>query len=282
MPDPIVDPAVTPPVVPTADWFAGITDTELRGHVTTRGWEKLPVDKALNEALNAHRSATVKLGIPEDQIIRMPGAEDVAGRKALMQRLGAPADPKDYTFEEAVFKDNPDRTSAFAEAMRATAARLNMPASMAQEVAKDIVGLLSSSEAAAATTAAGALAAEKDKLSESWGTKAEANLFVAKQGAAAVGVAPEAVVALEKAIGYAAVMEMFRNIGARLGEDRYVAPGSQGGPAGPATREQAIARKAELFGDGTPGSGDQAWQKKYLAGDQDANRELQRILQQIG
>jgi len=112
----------------------------------------------------------------------------------------------------------------------------------------------------------GKIAAEKTKLAQNWGANYEANLFVAKQTAAALGVKPEALEALGNSIGLAATMEMFRVIGTKIGEDKFVMsqlPGSQG----VMTKEAAIDKKAALMAD-------KVWVKSYLDGDAQKRQEM--------
>jgi hypothetical protein len=85
-------------------------------------------------------------------------------------------------------------------------------------------------------------------------------MFVAKRAATALGVTPEAVAALEGVVGYKAVMELFRNVGSKIGEDKFVQSITPGGAPGVMTKEQAVERKAALMAD-------QVWTKAYLAGD---------------
>ena len=62
------------------------------------------------------------------------------------------------------------------------------------------------------------------------------------------------------------VMEAMRRVGQSLGEDKYVA-GSGSSSGGVMTRDQAVARKAELMAD-------RAWGKSYLEGDVAKAREM--------
>jgi hypothetical protein len=105
----------------------------------------------------------------------------------------------------------------------------------------------------------GKLAAQKTELAKNWGPNYEANMFVAKQTAGKLGVTPEQITALEKVVGYDKVMDMFRNIGTKIGEDRFVLNPANPG-VGAMTREQAVDRKASLMKDN-------AWVTGYLGGD---------------
>ena len=92
---------------------------------------------------------------------------------------------------------------------------------------------------------------------------------VAQNAAKALGIAPEEVNALEKIKGYAATMEMLRNIGSKIGEDKFIV--SPQGSGGTMSKDQAQARIAELMSD-------KAWTTRYTGGDKTAFREYQDLL----
>ena len=120
--------------------------------------------------------------------------------------------------------------------------------------------------AAQAVETEAALIAAKERLAANWGANAEANLFVAKQAAAKLGVTPEAVAALEKVVGYDQVMSLFHNIGTKIGEDKFVQNPNPAIP-GVMSREQAVAQRAELMNDST-------FTKRYLDGEAAAFRQM--------
>jgi hypothetical protein len=78
---------------------------------------------------------------------------------------------------------------------------------------------------------------------------------------------PKRVAALEKVVGYAATMEMFRNIGTKIGEDKFVLRRISRTCGNAMTREQAVDRKASLMND-------KVWVKAYLAGDAEKAAEM--------
>jgi len=118
-----------------------------------------------------------------------------------------------------------------------------------------------------ATELAGKLAMQKSELAKNWGPNFDANMFVAKQTAGALGVTPEQVATLEGLVGYDKVMEMFRTIGTKIGEDKFVQNPAMGGGTGVMTRDQAQDRKTSLMND-------KVWVAAYLNGDADKAREM--------
>jgi hypothetical protein len=54
----------------TDAWHTGL-DSELIGHATNRGWDKLDGKAAAQAALKAHRDAERHLGVPAEQVLRL-------------------------------------------------------------------------------------------------------------------------------------------------------------------------------------------------------------------
>lgn len=265
MPDPILpDPNATG----DKPWYDGkVTDAEILGHIQTKGWDKkTPIDVAV-EAITAHRAAEKLIGAPATEMVRIPKADAAeADVKAFWQRLDAGVEAKDYDLSALKRADGSALDEKLAGVIQAAAAANLVPKSkvlgFADAIVKHLDGL--DSEAAAVKTAA--LTAEQATLTKNWGVNKEANLFIAKQAAAKLGIAPEAVAALEKEVGYAATMEMFRLIGTKIGEDRFINNPANPG-SGAMSRDQAVARLEDL-------KKDKAFTAKYLAGDTAAKREM--------
>jgi hypothetical protein len=269
MPDPVVDPNAPPAPTPAATWYSTVTDPDLIGHIQQRGWDtKDPAAVAL-EAAKAHREAERRLGVPADQLVRWPkDASDEANWAAVRERLGVPKEATGYDFANVKFTDGSDLDERFVTTMRDTAVKLGLPAEAAVGVAQSFAKFLDDAEAAETAEAGVKLEAERSSLKQNWGTNYQANLDVAKHTAEALGVKPEAINALESQIGYAAVMEMFRTIGEKTGEARFVQSLAPGAGAGELmTVEQAQTRINDL-------KADESWVSSYLAGDVAKARQM--------
>lgn len=246
-------------------WYDG-ANPELIGHLQTKGWHEKPANEAALLAIAAHREAEKYIGVPADQVLKLPkDATDEAGWKALYGRLGVPAEAKDYDLAAVKFADGSEPTDAFKDWVRATAHSLNIPKDQAGAFAASFVKYLETDAAGAAAETTAKLQEEQKALDLDWGQNKEANLFIAKQAAAKLGITPEAIQALEGQVGYAAVMQAMLKVGRSIGEDRFVTGGVNAG--GIVSREQAVAQKAELMQDG-------AWAKRYLDGDAAAVRQM--------
>lgn len=274
MPDPApitIDPAVGDPAAAAAaaggasPWHTGL-EGELLGHVQNKGWHQLDAAAAAKAIAQAHREAERHIGVPADQVLRMPKADaPEADWAAFYAKLGKPAAATDYDLSAVKFSDGSELSADAVAFAQNTAHALHLPKEAGAKLAAEIAKFLDGAETSDRAEAEAKLTTEKAELAKEWGPNAEANLFVAKQAALKLGVPVEAINALEGQVGYAAVMKMFQKIGTSIGEAKFI---SNNGPAGDiVTREQALARKAELMADA-------AWQKKYFEGDATANREM--------
>jgi len=251
-------------------WFHGKVDADILAHWQNKGYDVNDPIKVSTELTKAYREAEKLVGAPPTQVVRIPvdPVKDPDGMKAVFQRLGMPIDPKDYDFP-VLKNDKGEVTDKALEAALRTAAN---DAFLTKEAANKVAGAITKhlSEVAKAKQAedAAALADEKSKLAANWGTNSDKNKIIAQNAAAAFKVSPEEISALEKLIGYSRVMEMFRDIGSRIGEAKFFGTGSGDGSGNRiATRDQAKARIEEL-------KSDKEWVKRYTGGGKAEMREM--------
>lgn len=277
----MTDPTPTPTPTPTETppWYAGAgfddlpepNRAELTGYLQARGWDKADARTTALGAIKAHQEAQKLIGVPADKIIRVPrGADDEQGWKDVRTKLGIPSDPKEYDFSGVKFKDGTALDDAFVQTLSKSLVEANVPKGSAAAVAKAVVDFMENAETADAGETQAKLALEKDTLQANWGNKFNANMIVAQNAAKTLGVTPEQIAALEQVVGYASVMEMFRNIGARTGEDTFVRTSAPNGGGGPMTREEAAATMAER-------KADSSWVAKFMNGDPQAKREFDNL-----
>ena len=255
----------------SSPWYEG-ADAETVGYLENRGWNKLTAKEAALNASKAHREAEKLIGAPADQIIRLPKDPNDAAWRGVHSRLGVPADAKEYDFSElklangdALFPEFTDflRTQFHANNVSKTAAR-----NIAAEFVKYVDAQGQTNEAAAAET----LANEKDILSKKWGSKYNLNLARAEHAAKQLGLTDESFQALAsvEGVGYATVLDLFRNIADKIGEDKFVQ--NQGGDD--MTPNGATAQLEEL-------KRDKEWVKKLNSGDVTARRQFDALIKKI-
>lgn len=271
MPDPVIVPEV---VVPAADWTAGL-DAEVVGHWQTKGLvtpgKATTASDVAVAVTKQYRELEKFNGVPADQIARIPKPDaPEAEVKAFWQRLGADADPKQYDFTTVKNTDGTAADPALLDAIRASASGALIPKAAAAKLAADIVKHVEGQTIEKAAQAGANLVAENAKLKSEWGLNWDANMIVAKAGAAKLGVDPAAVAALEKVAGFAKTMEAFRRVGAMSGEAKFITGENPAGSGGVMTREQATSRVKDL-------KNDKAWVARYLNGDTAAIREMTEL-----
>jgi len=264
-------PPVTPPMpppTPGTPWHQGV-DAEFIGHWNNKGWKADDPKEIAIAATKQARELEKHFGVPPEQLLKMPKADaPEADLKAFYQRLGAPADPKEYDFSAVKF-NGADLEQSFSDAMRGALSAAFVPKDKAGGVVSAVVKFLEDAEKAESAVSTAKVAEEKTKLKVDWGTNYDFNHLKAMEGARRLGIVPEAIQALEGQIGYAAVMNAMRKIGMGTSEDTFVERGASGGTAqtvGVTTREGAVARLNEL-------KADKAWGAKLLSGDAATRRE---------
>ena len=250
-------------------WFEPL-DAEAKGYITTRGLDKKTPVEAFAEAFKAHREAEKFIGAPANEMIRLPKEANAPEWDGVWKRLGKPGEAKEYDFTAVKRAGDKPIDDALADTLRQAAFNANLSKEAATRLAGDVIKHLDSNDAATAATAADKLATEKRELEKNWGNNIAANKVVAEAAAKALGVDPSAVSALEKVIGYAKVMEMFRTIGTKIGEDSFIMSPNGGGTDGIMTRDQATAEKNAL-------KADKDWVKRYLNNGVEERRKMEAL-----
>jgi hypothetical protein len=253
---------------PPAAWHAG-AEAEVMGHWQTQGWDLTnPLTVATAATKVARDYAAQFGGAAPNEIIRMPKAGDEAGARAMWQRLGVPPDVNGYDLSAIKFADGTDLDEGFVSSFRAAAHKLNIPKDQAVGLAQEVVRYMEGAEAAETAASVAKNLEESTALRTNWGKNWDVNMHVAKQAALKLGFTEDQINGLQKTVGYARTMETFRNLGMSQGEGRFLEGGANGG--GVFTKEQAVAKKAELMKD-TP------WVQKYLSGDSAAKNEMTQL-----
>lgn len=236
----------TPPpsgagATPPAPFYAGFQDTELRGYIETKGFKE-PQDLALS-----YKNLEKLVGVPADQVLRLPKEGDTEGWNKLHERLGRPAKPEEYELPLP-----PGANDKYAKFIANKMHTLGVSKKVAQELAAAQNEFVAAEAAENATAYQATIKEQDTALRSKWGQAYDKNLQVAKGAFAELGITTEAVNALEKAMGFAGVMEFFHGLGAKIGEDRFVSaagtPGFNGvmSPAAAQARIQAIAKDPVL------------------------------------
>lgn len=251
-------------------WYDGKADAELVGHMQNKGWADKPADVVALEAIRSHRESEKFLGVPADQLLRLPKElTDPTLMKPIWQRLGAPADPKDYDFSAVKTADGKAPDQAFIDFARTQADKYHMPVAAATEWAQNLVKFNEGVAAAGTADKAATQVREAQELQKNWGANFEAFKLIAGQAAAKYGFTAEMVGAMQSVAGYAKTMEMFRTLAQQSGESKWI-EGSGDTKGALLSRSQAKTKIEDL-------KHDEGFVKRYLAGDVAAIREMTNL-----
>lgn len=253
-------------------WYDSF-DQGMKDYVTKNGLaDKDPV-AAFQAAAQSDIGLKAHMGVPASQLLKLPEGDNPDAWKAVWQRLGAPETADKYDFSTVKGANNADADSEIVESARALAAKLNLPQSMAATLAQEMQSRFEQITTAEASERAAAVQASMATLKNQWAQNFDANSFVATQAMKAFGMTDEQVASVKAGPNVAAAMETWRQIGARIGEDKFV-QGGGGGNNGqvPMTKGDAQSRIGEL-------KMDKEWMNRWSAGGAAERREFERLTQ---
>lgn len=265
-----------------AEWFEEGIEPDHLAEITAKGWNKPLSPEIARTIATAHRAATSMLGVPADQLMRLPkDAADPLYQVAYDRVVGLsiPKTPEEYTFDDVKFKDGSALDAADAQFVRdwAVANKVSLPAARAMAAA--MVARTDASLEVANGQSAVAKQANENALALAWGQNVEVNKASAAKAADALKVLGINVSfdGLDPA-GYAAAMGGLVKLSTQL--DEHVILRSSGGGNGPVpatagmTPADATAKFNEL-------KENQDWVNKALTpGTQEATyfANLQRVM----
>lgn len=247
-PAPAPAPAPTPSPAPApapaaAEWHSSF-EGETKGWLENRGMLKLSSQDALTQAINGHRAAEAKLGVPAERLLKLPDQITAESMAPVYDRLGRPKEASGYELKVAQ-----DADTAQVDAVKSLFHKHGFTKAQGEAFFQDVVAAenakITAAEAAEnerAKTDVGALKAE-------WGKGYDANLETADRGAVELakraGLTDETVQKLRSVIGESALAKMFFQVGLGLKEDTFVNSDITSRP-GALTKEAALAKIAQL------------------------------------
>jgi hypothetical protein len=262
----------TPPAAPAAapaggKWYEPLGfDADTVGWMENRGLTGMDSIEATKNAINGFRNAEKFLGVPKDQLLRMPNFEkaDASELGEFWGKLGKPADAKGY--EIAV----PDGVSPdYADHMAAAMHEAHIPKSMAAALVKANEGYIAKMNESAKLAAVEANKSQVENLRKEWGEAFDVQEGDERNAAQELGIQAEQLDALQGVIGFDGTMKLFASIAEKIGEPAFHS-GNGGDDKGPMTPVRAQARIKEL-------QADKEWAGKYLNGNVECKAEWDRL-----
>lgn len=235
-------------------------------NVTVGFWQNKGIDvndpiAVASKLTEFYRNSERFVGAPPEEMIRIPKANAAESDiKAYWQRIGVPAEAKDYDLSAVKFTDGSELDSGFADMFRAAAHQARVPKEQAAGLMNALIKHMEANDAAELAAKTAHINEQKALLDKNWGTNKTYNMAVAQRTlqtlGEATGLTPEQTqqawdaLSTVGGIGSSFAMEMLRTIGARMGEAPFISaqPG-QGGNNQIMSASQAQAEIAALKQD---------------------------------
>lgn len=241
---------------PNVNVFEGLSEEDA-AFVNNKGF------KSVGDVVTGYRNLEKFTGVPADKILKMPDENNADEVNAFYKKLGRPDKAEDYKFEIAEGQDD-----AIAKAI----APELFKAGLSQKQAAAIYKTLETAKIEQGKAAeAAAIKAEEDLKSE-WGTNYDNNLKAAQQAAKIAGVTAEQIEALQKATDYKTVMNMFKKLASKFGEDVLRGAGDNK-PSNFTMTPQEAREKIEQL------KSNKEWQEKMANNDKAAIKEYKELSQ---
>ena len=249
-----------------APTWADTYEPDTKSWLEAKGLTKLDAGKVLPELVKGWHGAESKLGVPAEQLSRLPKDEnDAAGLKAYLGKLGVPETPAGYEIkpEEGVEADFPTEAAKWFYEM-------NLPKNIAKGLYSKLRTYAEAKMQAAEERFNQDSDAEIVALKAEWkGPEFDRNVELARRVRSTMGLTDEETMQVERTLGVRRAAQVFSSLGKMLGEHRFVG-GEQAQTRFSMSPEAARVRIAEL-------QADPAWSKAYLSGDADKKAEMARL-----
>jgi hypothetical protein len=255
---------------------------DVKGWWESKGYDFKEPGAFAQQLTDHYRKAEGKLGVPQDQLLRMPQANaQPAEIDAFWQRLGAPKEAKDLDFSGIKTAAGEALDVKMTEAIAAAAISSRAPKEAVASITGAVQKYLDGIEAERKTLATTRTNEQVAALKKNWGPNYDTKVAEAKRTfnkwATAAGMdavkATEAIDAISHlgGVGAASFMELLDVLGTRMSEDRWV---DMKQPANPdqMSREAAKARMEEL-------KKDTAWGQRWKAGGVAEQTEWKKLIQ---
>jgi len=171
------------------EWFEEGLDADHLTEITAKGWNKPLTPDVARSMAQAHRAATQLLGVPTDQLMRVPkDASDPLYPTAFDRIVGlsVPKTADEYKFDGIAFKDGTPLEPEDISFVRDFAAKNKLPVSAARALAQELVARTDGADEASRNAAAAASTANTTALTAAWGNDQATNKTLADQAIGAL------------------------------------------------------------------------------------------------
>lgn len=191
----------------------GYTEPADVQYVENKGW------KAPQDAVKSYREVEKLVGRDPNTLLVLPRADDPAGLRAALGKLGLPEKPDAYELD--LPKGVDVKTDPFAQWSKKAFHEVGLLPGQAKQLSGAYNKFLGELTAKADADYQTRVTADKQALLKEWGAGHERMMNVAKAAANALGFTGDVFDAIESQVGYAATMKLFAGIGQKMSEDSF-------------------------------------------------------------
>lgn len=214
----------------------GYSDPADVAYLANKGWQ------GPQDVIKSYRNAEQLIGKNPDQLLVLPRADDPAGFRSVLQKLGLPESPDKYEFAktEGVTPD-----AGYEAWARNTFHELGLLPDQVKNLTAKHNEYVKAQLTKQAQDAQLRVQTEKSDLVREWGAGHERMINAAKTAANALGFTGDVIDAIEAKVGYKGTMKLFAALGQKLGEDGFVGGKSNGAGGGLGTQLTPAEAKAQ-------------------------------------
>jgi hypothetical protein len=245
-----------------ANWTDGLNEAS-QGFVENKGW------KSADQMLDSYQNLEKTMGVPADQVLRLPKEGDSEGWGSVYNRLGRPEEPSGYKLNEV---EVPDGGVDLTSNLREWAHEAGLSQEQAAKIYDNYNARLGEVTQEIQAQKAEQSAADEQSLRKEWGNAWEENIAAGVRFRQRFGLDDAMVDKLEDALGLRGLLELSASIGRGLGEHSMPTGAEDGGESLPfgMTPAAAKAKIADL-------TLDKDFMDQYMDGRKEAVARMTRL-----
>lgn len=242
-------------------WY-GEVDEQTAAYIGNKGWQS-PTD-----LLNSYRNLE-KFAGGSKNLLELPGADaDQAAWDNVYNRLGRPADPKEYGIV-APENGDPELVDWFTKTAHANGLTAKQAQTLFNQWNEMAGGKMEAMEVAARENSERAIS----ELKREWGQAYDQQIDMGRRAVAALGLDQQKLTEYENKLGTGEMLKLFATLGSKMGEPSFADGGRSGNAGGfGLTPAQAQQQVADL-------KMDKQFMEQYMKGAPDAVNKMKRLME---
>lgn len=195
------------------------TDAEAVAYIKNKGWQ------GPQDVIKSYQGAEKLIGRDPSTLVQLPRADDPAGARAVLAKLGLPESPDKYEFAKP--EPGTKLDEGYEKWARDTFHKAGLTAPMVKTLTAEHNAFIAQTLAQQAKDYELSVEADKKALLAEWKGGHERMMNAAQTAAKQLGFTPEMIDGIEQAAGYAGTWKFFAQLGQKMSEDGFVTAGDK-------------------------------------------------------